>query len=88
MSDARLRHAFFSPKSIALIGASADELLYKDPEDRMVDVFRHSMDKWEDFAVFSFLMRTSSAAAILSSRSRSILFSSERIARLTLFFIS
>jgi ring-1,2-phenylacetyl-CoA epoxidase subunit PaaA len=38
------------------IGASADDLLQKDPEDRMVDVFRHSMDKWEDFAVFSFLI--------------------------------
>ncbi len=38
------------------IGASADDLLHKDPEDRMVDVFRHSMDKWEDFAVFSFLL--------------------------------
>lgn len=38
------------------IGASADDLLHKDPEDRMVDVFRHSMDTWEDFAAFSFLI--------------------------------
>ena len=38
------------------IGQSADDLLHKDPEDRMVDVFRHSMDKWEDFCIFSFLI--------------------------------
>jgi len=38
------------------IGASADDLLHKDPEDRMVDVFRHSMDTWEDFGAFSFLI--------------------------------
>ena len=38
------------------IGKSADHLLHADPEDRMVDVFRHTMDQWEDFATFSFLI--------------------------------
>jgi ring-1,2-phenylacetyl-CoA epoxidase subunit PaaA len=38
------------------LGRPADDLIHKDPEDRMVDVFRHSMEVWEDFAAFSFLI--------------------------------
>ncbi len=38
------------------LGRPADDLIHKDPEDRMVDVFRHSMDTWEDFGAFSFLI--------------------------------
>lgn len=38
------------------IGSTADDLIHKEPEDRMVDVFRHSMDTWVDFATFSFMI--------------------------------
>ncbi len=38
------------------LGRPADDLIHKDLEDRMVDVFRHSMDAWVDFATFSFLI--------------------------------
>lgn len=38
------------------LGSSADDLIHKDPEDRMIDVFRHSMDAWVDFCTFSFLI--------------------------------
>ncbi len=38
------------------LGRPADDLIHKEPEDRMVDVFRHSMDTWVDFATFSFLI--------------------------------
>jgi ring-1,2-phenylacetyl-CoA epoxidase subunit PaaA len=41
---------------LAALGRPADDLIHKDPEDRMVDVFRHSMDTWEDFGAFSFLI--------------------------------
>ncbi len=38
------------------IGHSADDRLHVPMEDRMIDVFRHPMDTWLDFAMFSFLI--------------------------------
>ncbi|MBI3537890.1 MAG: phenylacetate-CoA oxygenase subunit PaaI [Chloroflexi bacterium] len=38
------------------LGYSADDRLHAPMDERMIDVFRHPMDTWLDFAMFSFLI--------------------------------